>query len=119
MPQVTSNCMKTFDGPDTGGRSYQAFAAPEDILNALGASKLDTLIHVGLPSSMPYFFAALKISISLAFVGTVVSESIAANTGIGAMIAFADFGVGPASSTGRPLPLVGGSRPVGCGAAPR
>ena len=24
--------MKTFEGPDTGGRSYQAFAAPEDIL---------------------------------------------------------------------------------------
>lgn len=32
MPQVTSNCMKTFEGPDPGGRSYQAFAAPEDIL---------------------------------------------------------------------------------------
>jgi NitT/TauT family transport system permease protein len=61
----------------------------EDILKALGASKLDTLIHVGLPSSMPYFFAALKISISLAFVGTVVSESIAANTGIGAMMILA------------------------------
>ena len=58
----------------------------EDILRALGASKLDTLIHVGLPSSLPYFFASLKISISLAFVGTVVSETIAANTGIGSMM---------------------------------
>jgi NitT/TauT family transport system permease protein len=58
----------------------------EDILRALGASKWDTLLHVGLPSSLPYFFASLKISISLAFVGTVVSETIAANNGIGAMM---------------------------------
>lgn len=58
----------------------------EDILRALGANKRDILIHVGLPSSLPYFFASLKISISLAFVGTVVSETIAANTGIGAMM---------------------------------
>ena len=58
----------------------------EDILRALGASKWDTLVHVGLPSSLPYFFASLKISISLAFVGTVVSETIAANTGIGSMM---------------------------------
>jgi NitT/TauT family transport system permease protein len=58
----------------------------EDILRALGASKWDTLVHVGLPSSLPYFFASLKISISLSFVGTVVSETIAANTGIGSMM---------------------------------
>lgn len=58
----------------------------EDILRALGANKRDILVHVGLPSSLPYFFASLKISISLAFVGTVVSETIAANTGIGAMM---------------------------------
>ncbi len=58
----------------------------EDILRALGASKWDTLVHVGLPSSLPYFFASLKISISLAFVGTVVSETIAANKGIGSMM---------------------------------
>lgn len=58
----------------------------EDILRALGANKRDIIVHVGLPNSLPYFFASLKISISLAFVGTVVSETIAANTGIGAMM---------------------------------
>jgi NitT/TauT family transport system permease protein len=61
----------------------------EDILRALGASKWDTLVYVGLPSSLPYFFASLKISISLAFIGTVVSETIAANTGIGSMMMIA------------------------------
>jgi NitT/TauT family transport system permease protein len=67
----------------------------EDILRSLGASKWDTLVHVGLPSSLPYFFASLKIAISLAFVGTVVSETIAANSGIGSlmMVASSNFDV--------------------------
>ena len=32
MPLVTSKFMKAFEGSEAGGRSYQAFAAPEDIL---------------------------------------------------------------------------------------
>jgi NitT/TauT family transport system permease protein len=55
----------------------------EDVLRALGASRMDVLIKVGLPRSMPYFFASLKVAITLAFVGSVVSETIAANEGIG------------------------------------
>jgi NitT/TauT family transport system permease protein len=54
-----------------------------DVLRSLGASKLDLLVKVGLPRSMPYFFASLKVSITFAFVGTVISESIASNVGIG------------------------------------
>jgi NitT/TauT family transport system permease protein len=55
----------------------------QDVLRALGASKLDVLRKIGLPRSMPYFFASLKVAIALAFVGSVVSETIAANSGIG------------------------------------
>ena len=55
----------------------------EDVLRSLGASKLDILRKVGLPSSMPYFFASLKVAITLAFVGTVISETLASNDGIG------------------------------------
>jgi NitT/TauT family transport system permease protein len=32
---------------------------------------------------MPYFFASLKVAITLAFVGAVISETIASNAGIG------------------------------------
>jgi NitT/TauT family transport system permease protein len=32
---------------------------------------------------MPYFFASLKIAITLAFVGSVISETVASNVGIG------------------------------------
>ena len=55
----------------------------EDVLKALGASKLDIMRKVGIPRSLPYFFGSLKIAITLAFVGSVISESVASNTGIG------------------------------------
>jgi NitT/TauT family transport system permease protein len=55
----------------------------EDVLRSLGATRLDILRKVGLPRTMPYFFASLKVSITLAFVGSVISETIASNDGIG------------------------------------
>lgn len=58
----------------------------EDVLRVLGARRWDVLMKVGLPRSMPYFFAALKVSITLAFVGTTVSEMTAANEGIGYLL---------------------------------
>ncbi|MBX3551193.1 MAG: ABC transporter permease [Pseudolabrys sp.] len=58
----------------------------EDVLKALGASKLDIMRKVGIPRSLPYFFGSLKIAITLAFVGSVVSESIASNVGIGSLM---------------------------------
>ena len=61
----------------------------EDVLRALGASKRDILWRVGLPRALPYLFASLKIAISLAFVGSVLSETVAANRGIGNMMVLA------------------------------
>jgi NitT/TauT family transport system permease protein len=55
----------------------------EDVLRSLGAKKMDILWKVGLPRSLPFFFASLKVSITLAFIGTVVSETVASNQGIG------------------------------------
>jgi NitT/TauT family transport system permease protein len=54
-----------------------------DVLRSLGARKVDILMKVGIPRSMPYFFASLKIAITLAFVGSVISETVASNEGIG------------------------------------
>jgi NitT/TauT family transport system permease protein len=55
----------------------------EDVLRSLGAHRRDILLKVGLPRSLPYFFASLKVAITLAFVGAVVSETVASNDGIG------------------------------------
>jgi len=67
----------------------------EDVLRVLGARKRDILWNVGLPRALPYLFASLKIAITLAFVGTVLSETVAANKGIGTvmMIASGNFDV--------------------------
>lgn len=58
----------------------------EDVLRSLGASRLDILLKVGIPRSMPFFFASLKVAITLAFVGSVISETVASNQGIGFMM---------------------------------
>ena len=42
--------------------------------------------RVGLPRSLPYFFASLKIAITLAFVGSVISETLASDRGIGTLV---------------------------------
>ena len=55
----------------------------EDVLKALGASKLDIMRKVGIPRTLPYFFGSLKVAITLAFVGSVISETVASNYGIG------------------------------------
>jgi NitT/TauT family transport system permease protein len=54
-----------------------------DVLRSLGASPIDILVKVGFPRSLPFFFASLKVSVTLAFVGSVMSETVAANVGMG------------------------------------
>jgi len=58
----------------------------EDVLRVLGAKRWDVLTKVGLPRSMPYFYGSLKVAITLAFVGTTVSEMVASNEGIGYLL---------------------------------
>jgi NitT/TauT family transport system permease protein len=55
----------------------------KDVLRALGATRSQIVWKVGLPRSMPYFFASLKVAITFAFVGSIVAETVAANKGIG------------------------------------
>lgn len=50
------------------------------------ASRMQTLLRLRIPSSLPYFFASLKIACGLSLVGAVVAEFVAgtggANTGL-------------------------------------
>ncbi len=67
----------------------------EDVMKCLRATKLEILWNIGLPRAMPYFFASLKVAVTLAFVGVVISETVASNRGIGnvMMIASSSFDV--------------------------
>src|SRR5207302_3540090 len=58
----------------------------EDVLKALGASKLDIIRKVGIQRALPYFFCSLKVAIALAFVGAVVSETVGSNKRIGKLM---------------------------------
>ncbi len=54
-----------------------------DVMRALKASKRQILFKVGIPNTLPYFFGALKISITLVVCRSVVAETVAANSGVG------------------------------------
>ncbi|MBE9605969.1 ABC transporter permease [Acetobacteraceae bacterium H6797] len=60
-----------------------------DVLRALGAKPRDIIMKVGLPRAMPYFFASLKVAITVAFVGSIIAETVAANKGIGHLMMLA------------------------------
>jgi len=54
-----------------------------DVLYSLGASRFEILRKVGIPRAMPYLFASLKVAITLAFIGSVIAETVGGNRGIG------------------------------------
>ena len=58
----------------------------EDVLRALGAKKLDIMLKVGIPRALPYFFGSLKVAVTLAFIGSVMSEMLGSNSGLGHMM---------------------------------
>jgi len=57
-----------------------------DVLRSLGASQFEIFQKVGLPHTMPYLFASLKIAVSQAFIGSVIAETVASNGGVGYVI---------------------------------
>ncbi|MEO0819148.1 MAG: ABC transporter permease [Pseudomonadota bacterium] len=57
-----------------------------DILRALGASKLTIFWKIALPKTLPEFFGALKVSVTLAFIGTNLVEIVSPHgRGLGAL----------------------------------
>ncbi len=53
-----------------------------------GATPSQTLIHLKLPSALPYFLAGLRISGGLALIGAVVAEVVVGTGGTGTGLAF-------------------------------
>ena len=66
-------------------------ATPDELVElsrSLRAGRTREILHVRLPFALPYLFSALKISTTLAVVGAVVAEFVAAEKGLGFFIAF-------------------------------
>lgn len=53
------------------------------LMNAMGASKTQIFFHIKLPSSLSHFFAGIRISVSYAVVGAVISEWLGGFSGLG------------------------------------
>ncbi len=54
-----------------------------NLLELMGASHWQILYHVKLPASLSYFFSGLKISVSYAFVASVIAEWLGGFEGLG------------------------------------
>jgi NitT/TauT family transport system permease protein len=65
--------------------------APILLMRSYGASKRQLLAKVSIPHALPTVMAGVKIAISLALVGAIVSEFIGAREGIGFLIHFYSF----------------------------
>jgi NitT/TauT family transport system permease protein len=66
-------------------------ATPEELVElsrSLRAGKAREMLHIRLPYAVPYIFSALKISTTLAVIGAVVAEFVAAERGLGFFIQF-------------------------------
>jgi NitT/TauT family transport system permease protein len=59
-----------------------------DLFELHGASRWQTLLHLKLPASMPYFLSGLRIAGGLALIAAVVAEFAAGTAGAGSGLAY-------------------------------
>jgi putative hydroxymethylpyrimidine transport system permease protein len=55
----------------------------EELLITYGASKFQVFCKLKFPSSLPYFFSALKVAVPLSVIGAAISEWLGAQEGLG------------------------------------
>lgn len=58
------------------------------LLRSMGASKLQILVRLILPYSLPNFISVLKINVGLAWVGTIMGEYLVSSAGLGYLIIY-------------------------------
>ncbi|QMV73486.1 ABC transporter permease [Comamonas piscis] len=56
------------------------------LFRMLGASRLQTLVRLKLPTGLPAILAGLRVAVVLALVGAVVAEFMGASQGLGAVV---------------------------------
>ena len=84
-PKITLIVIVTFF-PITIGLLDGFASADSDtikLLQSMKASKAQIFRHIKLPSSLPYFFAGLRVSASYSIVGAVIAEWLGGFSGLG------------------------------------
>ena len=57
-----------------------------EFFESVHASKREIFWHLRVPNTLPYFFAALRLNVSLALIGAIVGELVGARDGVGHMM---------------------------------
>jgi NitT/TauT family transport system permease protein len=90
LPRVVITFLITFF-PIVVSTVTGLMATPEELIElsrSLRAGRTREMLHIRIPFAVPYIFSALKISITLAIIGAVVAEFVAAEHGLGFFIMF-------------------------------
>ena len=90
LPRVVITFLITFF-PIVVSTTTGLLATPEELIElsrSLRAGRTREIFHIRLPYALPFLFSALKISTTLAVIGAVVAEFVAAEKGLGFFIAF-------------------------------
>jgi NitT/TauT family transport system permease protein len=90
LPRVVITFLITFF-PIVVSTVTGLMATPEELIElsrSLRAGRVREMLHIRLPFAVPYIFSALKISTTLAIIGAVVAEFVAAERGLGFFIMF-------------------------------
>ncbi len=58
------------------------------LMNSLGATKMQTLLKLVLPASIPTFVSCLKINVGMAWIGSIMGEYLVSKQGIGYLIVY-------------------------------
>jgi ABC-type nitrate/sulfonate/bicarbonate transport system permease component len=66
-----------------------------EIMEVLGASKLQTLKIIHIPLAIPYLFLSLKLAIPASIIGATIGEWLGAREGIGQLITIALYRLNP------------------------
>ncbi|WP_417250814.1 ABC transporter permease [Castellaniella sp.] len=64
----------------------QTDAQQQQLFHMLGATRMQTLLRLKLPTALPAILAGLRVAAVLALVGAVVAEFIGASRGLGAVV---------------------------------
>jgi NitT/TauT family transport system permease protein len=90
LPRVVITFLITFF-PIVVTTATGLLATPEELIElsrSLRAPRIREIMHIRLPYAVPYIFSALKIATTLAVIGAVVAEFVAAERGLGFFILF-------------------------------
>jgi len=90
LPRVVITFLITFF-PIVVSTVTGLMATPEELIElsrSLRAGRVREILHIRLPFAVPYIFSALKISTTLAVIGAVIAEFVAAEHGLGFFIMF-------------------------------